>query len=43
MTLSGVTRVKLSDPGPFAPDTLDRYGTEEPQAVDLAAIVDRLR
>lgn len=43
MTLSGVTRVQLSDPGPFAPDTLDRYGTEEPQAVDLAAIVDRLR
>lgn len=43
MTLSGVTRVQLSDPGPFAPDTLDLYGTEEPQAADLDAIADLLR
>ncbi|MEZ4467454.1 MAG: hypothetical protein R3F43_24175 [bacterium] len=43
VTLSGITRVRLGEGGPFAPDTLDLYGTEVPQAVDLDAIATLLR
>lgn len=43
MQLHGITRVVTGTGGPFAPDTLDLYGTEVPEQADLDAIAKLIR